>query len=101
MGLEAIWGRSSIRSLNLLIYVGFMVGTFVFYRYMRKDLLLLTAWSLALIVFLLAFLANTVFNNFDAGGLLLMAISLIAMSTFAVSKIKKTHELFKLEQHHE
>jgi len=98
MGMEAIWGNSSLRNINLVLYVVFMAASFVFYRYVRKDLLLLTAWALALIVFILALLANTVFDSFDAGGLLLMAISLIAMSTFAVSRIKKTHEFFKLEK---
>ena len=98
IGMHAIWGHSAMRSLNLMFYVIFMVVTFTYYRYVRKDLLLLTAWALALIVFIMALLANTVFDGFDAGGLLLMAISLIALSTFAVSWIKKTHELFKLEQ---
>ncbi len=97
-GMEAIWGGASMRGMNLLFYMLFMAATFAFYRYVHKDLLLLTAWALALIVFILALLANTVFDNFDAGGLLLMAISLIAMSTFAVSRIKKIHELFKAEQ---
>jgi len=46
-------------------------------------------------------LANSVFDSFDAGGLLLMAISLIAMTTFAVSWIKKTHGVFKQESSHE
>lgn len=98
VGMEAIWGRSDISSLNLLLFLGFMTVTFIFYRKFRKDLLLLTAWALAMIVFTLALLANAVFDNFDAGGLLLMAISLIAMSTLVVSWLKKTHESFKQEE---
>ncbi len=97
MGMEAIWGSSNVRSINLLLFVVFMAGTFAYNRYVRHDLLLLTGWMLAMIVFILSLLANTVFDNFDAGGLLLMAISLIGMSTFAVSWLKKTHVVFNQE----
>ncbi|TDR19430.1 DUF2157 domain-containing protein [Marinicella litoralis] len=97
LGLSAIWGNSETSNINLLLFSVFMILAFLFYRRLHKDLLLLTAWSLSMIVFVLALLANTVFHNFDAGGLLLMALCLIGMSTFAVSWLKKTHVSFKQE----
>jgi len=96
MGLEVVWGSS--RSANLLLFVVFIAASFVFYRFIKHDLLLLTGWILALMIFVLSLLANAIFDDFDAGGLLLMAICLIGMSTFAVSWLKKTHLIFKQEQ---
>ncbi len=98
MGMEAIFGGNHELGLNLLLFILGMAGSFAYYRYVEKDLLLLTAWALSMIFFILGLLANTVFEGFDAGGLLLMAISLIGMSTWAVAWLKKTHETFKQEK---
>lgn len=98
IGMDAIWGYSDRRSVNGLLFGLMMSLTFLYYRYKVKDLLLLTAWVLSLIVFVLAVLAKFVFRDFDAGGLLLMAICLIGMTTFAVRWIKQTHELFQAEK---
>jgi uncharacterized membrane protein len=98
IGMDAVWGLSGRRGINALLFVLMMAFTFMYYRYKVKDLLLLTAWALSLIVFVLALLANSVFRGFDAGGLLLMAICLIGMTTFAVKWIKQTHELFQAEK---
>ena len=101
IGLLGIWGDQSVRAASLLTFLVVMAIWFYVYRFIKKDLLLLTAWAMAVIVFILSLLANSVFDSFDAGGLLLMAISLIAMTTFAVSWIKKTHGIFKQEASHE
>ncbi len=98
IGMDAIWEHSGRRGINGLLFVLMMAFTFMYYRYQAKDLLLITAWALSLIVFVLALLANSVFRGFDAGGLLLMAICLIGMTTFAVRWIKQTHELFQAEK---
>ena len=101
IGMQGIWGDEAVRAASLLTFMAVMALWFYVYRFIKKDLLLLTAWAMAVIVFILCLLANTVFDNFDAGGLLLMAISLIVMTTFAVSWIKKTHGIFKQEASHE
>lgn len=98
IGMHAIWESSNHRSLNFILYVVLMGGAFMYYRFQVKDLLLLTAWAMSLIVLILTFLAYSVFYGFDAGGLLLMAICLIGMTTLAVKWIKKTHELFVSEE---
>ncbi len=97
MGLQSVFGNSDQQGLNLLFYLAGMASSYAYYRFVEKDLLLLTAWALSVIFFVLSLLANTVFKNFDAGGLLLMAISLIGMSTLAVSWIKKLQVEFKQE----
>ncbi len=97
VGMHAIWKSSSHQSINFIVYLAMMVTIFIYYRYKAKDLLLLTAWMLSLIVFSLTFLAYFIFDGLDEGGLLLLAICLIGMTTFAVQWIKKTHELFKME----
>jgi len=96
MGVQAIFSGDDHYGVNLMLYVIGMAGCFAYYRFIEKDLLLLTAWASSIIFFVMALLANTVFNDFDAGGLLLMSISLIGMSTFAIGWIKKTHEVFRL-----
>jgi len=98
IGMNVIWDSLNRQGINSFLYVVVMAASFMYYRFMAKDLLLLTAWILALIVFVLAFLANTVFQGFDAGGLLLMAILLIGMTAWAVRWIKQTHELFQQEE---
>ncbi|WP_223789379.1 DUF2157 domain-containing protein [Marinicella meishanensis] len=97
MGLEAIWGRVDYRAINALLFLGFMGLLCYVYRYRCRDLLLLTAWMLAVIVFIMSLLANAVLDQFDAGGLLLMAVALITLSTLAVRWLKKTHLSFKQE----
>jgi uncharacterized membrane protein len=96
MGLEVVWGRAD-QGLNLLLFIISMSGAFAFYRFIRKDLLLITAWVLAVIVFIMAVLANTVFDSFDAGGLLLMAICLIGLTTLGVHWIKNIQKTFNKE----
>lgn len=97
LGVDAIWDRSDYRAINTLIFFGMMVLSFMYYRYQAKDLLLLTAWALALIVYVLVLLAHSIFDDLDAAGFLLMAISLIGMSAVAVRWIKQTHALFQQE----
>lgn len=94
VGMEAIWGKIETRGLNVMIYLLLMVGLFFFYRYVRKDLLLLTFWALAVMVFVLSFLVNAIFKHFEASGFLLMAITLIAMSAVTVKWIKQLHQTF-------
>ncbi len=98
IGLESLFGRNISHAFYFLCYVLLMLGVFWYYRYRCPDLLLLTAWCLAAMVFVLSFLGNHVLNSLEAGGLLLMAISLIAMSTWAVSWIKKTHQQLQAEE---
>lgn len=95
IGLESIWGNSG--GLNMLFYGLLMAASFVYFRLIKKDLLLLTAWSFGLIVFILALIGRTIFESLDAGGLLLMALSLIGMTAVAISWLKKTHLIFKEE----
>lgn len=97
IGINAVMGQTSIRAVNGLLYALFMAVFYAYYRYQGKDLLLLTAWAFSLIVFVLALLAHTFFDDFDEFGLLLMAISLIAMTAWAVKWIKQTHKLFQSE----
>lgn len=97
IGMEAIWGNSK-GGLNFMVYLLLMAGGFVYYRFIQKDLLLLTAWAIGVMTFILAFLANTVFKNFDAGGFLLMALTLIGMSAWTVNWIKGLHHAFNQEQ---
>jgi hypothetical protein len=98
IGMHAIWDGAHSRGVHFVFFVVLMALSFTYYRYKVKDLLMLTAWILAMMLFVLSLLAHSVFDNFDAGGLLLMAISLIAMSTWAVKWIKQTHALFQSEQ---
>lgn len=98
LGVDAIWDRSNYRVLNTLIFFIMMTSLFLYYRYKARDLLLLTTWALALIVYFLVLLANSIFDDLDAAGFLLMAVSLIGMSTLAVRWIKQTHELFQQER---
>jgi len=95
LGGQAIFGNDDYYMLNLLLYVIGMAIGFVYYRFVEKDLLLLTGWVSAVIFFVMSILADTIFDDFDAGGLLVMSIGLIGMSTFAISWIKKTHKVFK------
>lgn len=97
MGLEATWGRSDYRAINAVLFLLFMGLTHYVYRFKCRDLLLLTAWMLAVIVFIMALLGNSVLDQFEAGGLLLMAVCLITLSTLAVGWLKKTHLAFKEE----
>ena len=101
IGMELIWGGSAHKAINLLIYLVAMPGFFMVYRFIIKDLLLLTGWSFALIVFILSVLAELLFQHLDAGGMLMMALTLIGLTTAAVSFIKKTHQIFKQEQANE
>lgn len=101
IGMELIWGNHQTQYLNIVLYMVSMPGFFVVYRYIKPDLLLLTAWALALIIFIMAFLAETLFQHFDAGGMLLMAMTLIGLTTVAVTWIKKTHKQLKVEQANE
>lgn len=100
IGMEAIWGNKQ-EGLNFMVYLLLMAGGFAYYRFIQKDLLLLTAWAIGVMTFVLALLANTIFKNFDAGGLLLMALSLIGMSAWTVKWIKGLHQAFNQELSHE
>ena len=97
IGMHAIWESSAHRSINFILYVLMMSVGFLYYRFKVRDLLLLTAWMLSVMVFVLTFLVYSIFYSFDAGSLLLMAICLIGMTTGAVKWIKNTHELFQSE----
>lgn len=98
IGLESLFGRDIAHVFYFFVYVLLMSGVFWYYRYRCADLLLLTAWCLAVMVFVLSFLGNHLLDSLEAGSLLLMAISLIGMSTWAVSWIKKTHQQLKAEE---
>ncbi|MEZ5471869.1 MAG: DUF2157 domain-containing protein [Marinicella sp.] len=100
IAMEVVW-RNDNQFISGLLYLVAMSGFFAYYRFVKKDLMLLTGWCLALIIFILALLAETVFSHMDAGGMLLMALTLIGLTTVAVTWIKKTHEQFKLENDHE
>ncbi len=97
VGMHSLWESASHRALNFVLYASLMTLAFVYYRFKAKDLLMLTAWLMSLIAFILAYLAYVVFEGLDEGALLLMAICLIGMTTFAVQWIKQTHEVFKAE----
>lgn len=97
IGMEGIWGQADERGLNLLLFVLLMGGGFALYRFVRQDLLLLTAWVVSLMVFTLSFLGHSTFRHLDAGGFLLMAITLIGMSAMAVKWIKQLHVQFSQE----
>ncbi|MCX7554934.1 DUF2157 domain-containing protein [Marinicella sp. S1101] len=97
IGMEGIWGDSDQRGANLLMFVLLMGCGFAFYRFVRQDLLLLTAWALAMMVFILSFLGHSTFRHLDASGFLLMAITLIGMSAWTVKWIKQLHVQFSQE----
>ncbi len=96
VGMEGIWiwGDEDFRTLNLLIFMAVMAGAFAFYRFVRKDLLLLTAWALAVMFFVLVFLGDSLFKSLEAGGFLLLAMTLIGMSAYTVKWIKELHQAF-------
>jgi len=98
IGMHAIWGGSDGRGMNLVVYVLMMSAVFMYYRFKARDLLLLTAWLMSLMVFVLTFLAYSILSSFDPDALLLMAISLIVMTTLAVKWIRHTHELIQAEE---
>ena len=52
IGLQGIWGSESVRAASLLTFLVVMAIWFYVYRFIKKDLLLLTAWAMAVIVFI-------------------------------------------------
>ncbi len=98
IGIEQIAGRNDHHVISSFMLLVLLVITFSYYRFKAKDLLLLTAWTVALMVIVLTFLAHELFFDFDAGGFLLLAICLIGMTTVVVKWIKHTHDQFKVSR---
>ena len=75
-----------------------MAATFYLFRWLRKDLLLLTGWAFGLTIYVMSVLANTILDDLEASGLLLLAMLLIGMTTATVSWIRKLKTQFRQEQ---
>ncbi|MFC3194267.1 DUF2157 domain-containing protein [Marinicella sediminis] len=101
VGLEGIWGYRVSHGVFTLIFLIMMAAVYGFLRYLRKDLLLLTAWAFGVTVYILCALGEAILGDLDASGLLILALLLIAMTTATVSWIRKLSHTFKQEASHE
>lgn len=101
IGLQGIWGYRIAHGLFTVVFLLMMAGAFWLFRYVRKDLLLLTGWAFGMIIYLLSALGHTILDDLEASGLLLMALLLIAMTTATVSWIRNLKSQFSQEHNHE
>jgi uncharacterized membrane protein len=97
VGLQGIWGYRIPQAMYTVIFLALMAVAYWFLRYRRKDLLLLTGWAFGLIIYVICVLADSILDDLDASGLLVLAVMLIAMSTATVSWIRKLKATFAEE----
>ena len=64
-------------------YVFFLVGIYYIYRIKQLDVLILSAWSLSIIVVLLSTISNLIGHTMSALSFLTMSLSIITLSTIA------------------
>lgn len=83
------WRESS--TWSSLLYPFWIGGFYWAYRTRIKDLFMLAGLSLSLIVVVTALLARGILDHADAGGFLLIALTIIGMSAAAAMWLKKIH----------
>jgi len=97
VGLQGIWGHRIANGMFTVIFLVLMSGAFWLFRYVRKDLLLLTGWAFGVTIYVLSALGNSILDDLDASGLLVLALLLIAMTTATVSWIRTLKSQFSQE----
>jgi uncharacterized membrane protein len=97
VGLQGIWGRGIAHAMFTVIFLLLMSAAFWLFRYVRQDLLLLTGWASGVTIYMLSVLGNSIMDDLDASGLLVLAMLLIAMTTATVSWIRKLKSQFSQE----
>ena len=94
VSLYAVVGNE-YQFIYLTVYVLWMAVTFYLFRVKSLDVMLLSAWSLSAIFFIMFVLTRLFEDAFNAGTLLFFSIVLIAMTTFAskwlMQLLKESH----------
>ncbi len=73
-----------------LVYVAALLG---YYRYQRPDLFMLAGACLSVIAVVIALMTDNLFSTLDDGsGLLLIALTIIGLSTAAAMWLRKVHK---------
>lgn len=75
---------------NYFYYFIWAAGVFYWYQYKQPDLFVLSTFSLSVIIFIMSLFAKLLEGNFDAGGFLVLSLSMIVLSTVAGVWLKKT-----------
>lgn len=73
-----------------ILFPVWVVGNLYSYRFLRRDLLLVSASTLSVVIVIVTFFARILFSqNFDGGGFILLAGITVGVSTPAVMWLKR------------
>lgn len=91
LALQAILDWHDSSGLSAALYPIWLAGIYFSYRVVVKDLFMLAGLCLSLIIIITALLSRTLLDHDDAGGFLLIAAAVIAMSASSAVWLKRIH----------
>lgn len=79
----------SKHTLDLLIYLVWMIFVYYFYRVKTIDVLVLSSWVISCIVFIISFIIKSISSDFAGISLLFVSLLIIGLSTAGVKWLMK------------
>ncbi|MCP5010947.1 MAG: DUF2157 domain-containing protein, partial [Aestuariibacter sp.] len=89
--LQTVFDWHDRSGWSFVIYPLWVAGIYFIYRHKIQDLFMLAGASLSVIVIVTALLARALLVHGDAGGFLLIAMAVIAMSAAAAIWLRRVH----------
>ncbi|MCF6300767.1 MAG: DUF2157 domain-containing protein [Proteobacteria bacterium] len=96
IGIWSIFDSGLNNGIYMLVYLLGLLAIYVQYRHRKHDLLILSAWTLSLIVFVTTLLIKAI-GDFNAGIFLIIAMAIIGMSSAGAYWLKHTNQIFQKE----
>ncbi len=92
----ALWSifEYKVELVGFVFYVLWVAAAFYIYRYKIRDLFVLSAVSLSVIVVIISLLVKAIDNSMDDGGFLLISFAIIGLSTLAGIWLKNLSKEF-------